>query len=85
MKPKRRALQEIDLRQLPTRNSAPRKPNMGKTAALTANNAPKTSTGTTAITEQAHLSHTIGVTHGMTEKGREWSEFSSSVMLMEVH
>ncbi|KAF8465886.1 hypothetical protein JB92DRAFT_3294570 [Gautieria morchelliformis] len=71
---KRRALQEIDLRQLPTRNGAPSKPNMGKTTALTTNNSPKTSTcaRATAITEHADSSCTKGVTQGMTEKGREW-------------
>ena len=75
MKQKCWALQEIDLQQLPTCNSAPRKPNMGKTAALTTNNAPKTSTCTTAITEHTISSHTIGMTHRMMEKGQEWSDF----------
>ncbi|KAF8514179.1 hypothetical protein JB92DRAFT_3096277 [Gautieria morchelliformis] len=74
MKQKHRALQEIDLRQLPTRSAAPRKPNMGKAAAPLTNNAPKTSTHATAITEHTDLSRTKGMTHGMTEKGREWSK-----------
>ncbi|KAF8479426.1 hypothetical protein JB92DRAFT_3133617 [Gautieria morchelliformis] len=44
---------------------------MGKTAALTTNNSPKTSTRATAITEHADSSRTKGVTQGMTEEGRE--------------
>ncbi|KAF8490202.1 hypothetical protein JB92DRAFT_3147910 [Gautieria morchelliformis] len=71
MKQKHRAFQEIDLRQLPTRSAAPRKLNMGKAAAPLTNNAPKTSTRATAITEHADSSRTKGMTHGMTEKGRE--------------
>ncbi|KAF8490586.1 hypothetical protein JB92DRAFT_3100688 [Gautieria morchelliformis] len=45
---------------------------MGKAAAPLTNNAPKTSTHATAITEHADSSRTKGMTHGMTEKGREW-------------
>ncbi|KAF8493105.1 hypothetical protein JB92DRAFT_3235119 [Gautieria morchelliformis] len=84
MKQKCRALQEIDLRQLPTRSAAPRKPNMGKAAAPLTNNAPKTSTHTTAITEHADPSCTKGMTHGMTEKGREWSKCLCTDLSLEL-
>ncbi|KAF8528242.1 hypothetical protein JB92DRAFT_3093082 [Gautieria morchelliformis] len=84
MKQKCRALQEIDLRQLPTPSAAPRKPNMGKAAAPLTNNAPKTSTRATAITEHADSSRTKGMTHGMTEKGREWSKCLCTDLSLEL-